>query len=196
MADFFLGSCPIGGIITVTRVLLPEPPRSLVIPPAELQRLWDAHADRLGLVARALGGSAEDAVQEAFVQLALQAKLPEQPRAWLVRVVRNLVLQWHRAGRRRREREQLAGTANWFARAASAPATAALDTQEVTQHLLALDAPLREAIVLHIWGELSFDEIGAVTGSSRSTAHRRFQAGIRQLQTLFDAVEETLDNAN
>lgn len=75
-----------------------------------LAELWDDHSDRLLLIARSIGGPAEDAVQEAFVALASQAIMPTDPMAWLVRVTRNRLLQWHRSGKRRRTRETAVGS--------------------------------------------------------------------------------------
>jgi len=44
----------------------------------------------------------------------------------------------------------------------------------------------REAIVLHLWCSLSFDEIAALCGTSSSTAHRRFHAGLELLRKQLD----------
>ena len=52
-----------------------------MLDPETLTAVWDQHADRLLLVARSTGGPAEDAVQEAFVALATQTQLPDDPMA-------------------------------------------------------------------------------------------------------------------
>ena len=38
-----------------------------MLDPDKLTEIWDQHADRLLLIARSIGGPAEDAMQEAFV---------------------------------------------------------------------------------------------------------------------------------
>jgi len=47
--------------------------------------------------------------------------------------------------------------------------------------LESLDLEYREIIVAKIWGGLTFEEIAAMTGSSRSGVHRKYQEGIRIL---------------
>ena len=54
-----------------------------------LGQLVDRHAAALELFARQWCDTPEDVVQEAFVKLAPQRTLPENPAAWLFRVVRN-----------------------------------------------------------------------------------------------------------
>ena len=40
----------------------------------------------------------------------------------------------------------------------------------------------REAVVAHIWGGLTFQQIGALAGISASTAHRRFVSALAALR--------------
>ncbi len=150
-----------------------------------LAELWGEHADRLLLVARSIGGPAEDAVQEAFVALASQNDLPADPMGWLVRVTRNRLLQWHRSSKRRRTRESAAATQVWFD-CQSMSAQQRLDAAEVTAALQALPSPEREIIVMHLWGEMSFASIAGVVGGSRATAHRAFGRGLQTLQQKFN----------
>jgi DNA-directed RNA polymerase specialized sigma24 family protein len=51
------------------------------------------------------------------------------------------------------------------------------------------DLPLsqRESIVAHLWGGLTFEQIADVTGTSASTAHRQYQAGILELRERLGA---------
>lgn len=155
-----------------------------------LTELWDEYADRLLLIARSIGGPAEDAVQEAFVALAAQTELPRDPLAWLVRVTRNRLLQWHRRSLRRRKRESLAGRQSWFA-VDIVHVDQQLDSREVTSALLTLKSPEREVIVMHLWGEMTFDAIAEVIGGSRASAHRAFQRGLRELQGRFNHESNT-----
>ena len=153
-----------------------------MIDPNTLSEIWDAHADRLLLIARSIGGPAEDAVQEAFVALATQRVLPQDPMAWLVRVTRNRLLQWHRGNRRRRNRETSVCALPWF-ECEVISIERKLDARDVTAALLALSSPEREVIVMHLWGEMTFESIAEVIGSSRASAHRAGCAYSRRIRT-------------
>jgi len=48
--------------------------------------------------------------------------------------------------------------------------------------LQSLDEGLREVIVARIWGGLNFEQISEVVGASISTAHRRYEAGLKSLR--------------
>ncbi|QDV41890.1 ECF RNA polymerase sigma factor SigL [Stieleria neptunia] len=152
--------------------------------PQELAETWNRYSSRLLLIARAIGEPAEDAVQEAFLQLARQSPPPDDPFAWLVTVTRNQILQWRRSGDRRRRREQTTQGHVWFDDA-HRRVEVQLDARQVTDALVMLDAETRQVIVMHLWGEMSFDKIAEVMGCSRSTAHRVFQAGIRLMRQQF-----------
>jgi RNA polymerase sigma factor (sigma-70 family) len=157
-----------------------------VIDATSLAEIWDAHADRLLLIARSIGGPAEDAVQEAFMSLATQPQLPADPLAWLVRVTRNRLLQWHRGNRRRRARESVACAAAWFD-CDLLSVDRMLDAHAVTASLQALSSPDREVIVMHLWGEMTFESIADVIGGSRASAHRAFTRGLQRLKSEFDS---------
>jgi RNA polymerase sigma-70 factor (ECF subfamily) len=160
-----------------------------VIDATTLAEIWDAHADRLVLIARSIGGPAEDAVQEAFIALAGQSELPRDPLAWLVRVTRNQLLQNHRRNRRRRTRESVACDPPWFD-CEILSVDRRLDAREVTAALLAISSPAREVIVMHLWGEMTFESIAEVIGVSRASAHRAFVGGIETLKREFKTESE------
>ncbi|MGL4551583.1 MAG: RNA polymerase sigma factor [Gemmataceae bacterium] len=133
--------------------------------------------DRLGpalvLYARQWCSAPEDAVQEAFVRLA--AASPANVPAWLHRVVRNAALSAGRAERRRRRHETAA------ARPAFRPSDD-LDAEAVGQALEGLPADLREPLVAHLWGGLTFADIAALVGTSPATAHRRYAEALDLLR--------------
>src|SRR5436190_12102211 len=89
---------------------------SLSMSPDRLARLVDDHAAALTLYARQWCAAPEDVVQEAFIKLAAQRTPPDQPAAWLYRVVRNGALTAARAAKRRRRYEGAVATnaAGWF----------------------------------------------------------------------------------
>lgn len=158
---------------------------SLVLDPATLRRLWDSHSDRLLLIARSVGSdAAEDAVQDAYVALATQQQVPRDPLAWLVKVTRNQILQSHRGSRRRVAREQSVVIDNWFGSSESM-IDDKLDGEAVTSALQRMPSPTREIIVMHLWGEITFESIADVVGVSRASTHRSYKNGIQELREQF-----------
>jgi RNA polymerase sigma-70 factor (ECF subfamily) len=153
--------------------------------PELLGRLMDDHAAALVLYARQWCSAPEDVVQEAFVKLATQIQAPDQPAAWLYRVVRNRAISAARAEKRRRRHEGIAAARApaWF----RAPEGARLDAATATAALHDLPAEQRETIVAHLWGGLTFEEIGELTGSSSSTAHRWYTAGLSALRDKLES---------
>ena len=57
-----------------------------------------------------------------------------------------------------------------------------MDAQSAAAALQRLSLEQREVIVARLWGELSFEDIAEMTGTSSSTAHRRYQAGLASLR--------------
>ena len=157
-------------------------PRRNVIDAETLSRLWRQHADRLLLIARSVGEPADDAVQEAFVALARQQALPDDPLAWLICVARNQLLQWRRSGGRRAARERHSSVSEAWFQLPDERVAERLDAHQATEWLQELPGAQREAIVMHLWGGLSFDEIATIVDSSRSTVHRRYHDGLQQLR--------------
>ena len=148
--------------------------------PQQLGPLIDAHAPALVLYARQWCAAPEDVVQEAFVKLAAQPRPPDNPAGWLYRVVRNGALSAARSDRRRRRHESAAaaGRPAWFV------ATAAhLDADAAARALQRLPGDQRETVVAHVWGGLTFEQIGPLIGASAATAHRRYTAGLAALRT-------------
>jgi RNA polymerase sigma-70 factor (ECF subfamily) len=148
--------------------------------PEQLDRLVNEHAAALVLYARQWCAAPEDVVQEAFVKLASRVHPPDNLVGWLYRVVRNGALAAARAERRRRRHETAAAQCapNWFA-----PTEATrLDGEIATAALQNLPIEERETLVAHLWGGLTFEQIGELTGVSSSTAHRRYLAGLCALR--------------
>lgn len=148
--------------------------------PDQLSPLVDQHAAVLVLYARQWCAVPEDVVQEAFVKLVAQKKPPDNVAAWLYRVVRNGAISAARASKRRRHHESAAAarTLGWFVPSESG----GLDVEAATAALQSLPLEQREVIVAHLWGGLTFDQIGDVTGTSSSTAHRWYLAGLLALR--------------
>jgi len=148
--------------------------------PEILGELVDRHARALVLYARQWCAAPEDVVQEAFLKMVTYQPAPNKTVPWLYRVVRNAAISASRAERRRRRYEAAASEyyLPWF----EASADTILDGHTVAQALQALPAEPREAIMLHLWGGLTFEEIAEVTGCSSSTAHRWYASGLDLLR--------------
>jgi RNA polymerase sigma-70 factor (ECF subfamily) len=140
----------------------------------------DEHAAALVLYARQWCAAPEDVVQEAFLKLVAQRWPPAQPVAWLYTVVRNAAVSAARAARRRRRHEETAaGRASpWFIPTEGT----GLDAETAAAALERLPREQREVIIAHLWGGLTFEQISNLIGTSSSTAHRHYVAGLSALR--------------
>ena len=153
-----------------------------MISATELARLWELHAAGLALLARTRCNAAEDCVQEAFVRLSLQAVVPDDPLAWLVKVVRNFAISERRSDQRRRSREKLSSCER-LARHRTQPDKDidSISTETLQQALELLDPAMREIVVAHVWSDMSFRQIASAFEISPAMAHRRYVAALEQL---------------
>lgn len=150
-----------------------------------LGRLLDRHGRALALYAAQWTGSADDCVQEAFVELARQRVVPEHVVGWLYRVVKNRALNAARSARRRRERESRA-VADRFVIDAQRASLERDDAAAVVEALNSMDAGDRELIIMRIWGGLTFEEIAAAQSIAVSSAHRQYGRALENLRTILE----------
>jgi RNA polymerase sigma factor (sigma-70 family) len=144
-----------------------------------IAELIDTHAAALVLFARQWCATPEDVVQAAFAKLAAARPPPDDPLAWMFRVVRNAAIDAGKADRRRRQREQaVARPVRWFVE----PEIDGLDAAAAVRALEALPADQREVIVARLWGGMTLEQVAAVAGCSISSAHRRYESGIAALR--------------
>jgi RNA polymerase sigma-70 factor (ECF subfamily) len=148
-----------------------------------LGRLLDDHAAALELYARQWCHSPEDVVQEAFLKLAGLHMPPENPAAWLFRVVRNGAIDAGQSARRRQRYEQAVAVEStpWFEDEAEAKPSS-VDPKQAAEALQSLPLEEREVIIAHLWGGLTFEQAAAVAGCSSSTAHRLYVRGLSILR--------------
>ncbi|HAM72640.1 MAG TPA: hypothetical protein DCM86_13440 [Verrucomicrobiales bacterium] len=143
------------------------------------EALYEARAPGLILYGRALGLSAtesEDVLQEVFVTLLQLAAPPADPAGYCVRCFRNRALNYRRSLWRRVAREF--EFQRWFE-----PASGESPREQAAMRCLAdLPTEQREVIVLKIWNEHTFDEIGELLEISPNTAAGRFRYGIQKLR--------------
>jgi RNA polymerase sigma-70 factor (ECF subfamily) len=141
--------------------------------------LYRAKASELILYGRALGLShaeAEDVLQETFVALMARAEPPELPEHYCLRSFRNRALNYRRGLWRRLTREL--ESKRWFEHS---PGESPAERQAMGA-LAKLPQDQREAIVLKIWHEHTFDEIGELLGISPNTAAGRYRYGLQKLR--------------
>jgi RNA polymerase sigma factor (sigma-70 family) len=146
----------------------------------EFSRLIEQVLPGLELYARQWSREPADIVQEACLRLWKQEIAPQDARAWLFRVVRNLSISQLRNNARRQVRETCGSATDesWF----ELDPGQRLDAADVTRRLQNLPEELREPVIAHVWGELTFHEIGELVGASASTVHRRYQQAMDQLR--------------
>jgi RNA polymerase sigma factor (sigma-70 family) len=149
-----------------------------------LAELWQRHSPGLLLYARQKSPAAEDLVQSAFLSLARQAEAPRDPVMWLYRVVRNNAVSHWRQEQRRQLREQASAEqrGDWF----QPTQQAVLDQAELREALTKLAPSERELIVMHVWGELTFVQLGEVLEVSSSTAQRQYAAALARLKLILE----------
>lgn len=149
-----------------------------------LGSLIDRLAAALVLYARQWCDEPEDVVQDALVKLAAQPRPPINPPAWLFRTVRNGAINAGIAGRRRRryETEAAKKTPAWFEADPLSLNDAGVDPESAEAALAALPCEQREVLVARLWGNLSFEQIAELVGTSSSSAHRLYHAGLEVLR--------------
>ena len=147
--------------------------------PAWCERLYHAKAAELILYGRALGLShteAEDVVQETFLALLERETKPDNPAHYCVRSFRNRALNYRRSFWRRLTREL--ESQRWFERSPEeSPAERA-----AMRCLAGLPVGQREVIVLKLWHNCTFEEIGELLDLSPNTAAGRYRYGLEKLR--------------
>lgn len=152
-------------------------------------KLWlEAHGPKLLLCARQWTRSladAEDVVQEAFVRYwRHQRHLPGDPQALLVTSIRRAALDHARRNARRVAREEKAGGGLEDRDGAFEPAPGedADRRRELEGALQRLPAGQREVLVLKIWNELTFEQIGETLEIPANTAASRYRYALAALR--------------
>ena len=142
------------------------------------ERLYEDKSAELILYGRALGLShseAEDVLQDTFVALMQREIPPEQPERYCLRSFRNRALNYRRSLWRRMTREL--ESVRWFERS-----EAETSSERAAINCLAkLSAEQREVIVLKIWHEYTYEEIGELLEVSPNTASGRYRYGMQKL---------------
>jgi RNA polymerase sigma-70 factor (ECF subfamily) len=158
--------------------------------PAWFETLYRAKGAQLLLYGRALGLShaeAEDVLQETFIALMERQIPPSRPEHYCVRTYRNRALNYRRSLWRRITREF--ESVRWFERSA----TETDAEREAMRGLADLPQDQREVIVLKIWHQYTFDEIGELLDLSPNTAAGRYRYGLQKLRNCLKGVNYERD---
>jgi len=150
------------------------------------QSLYESHAAQIILYGRALGlghSEAEDVLQETFLALLEREGAPEQPLHYCLRSFRNRALNYKRSLWRRLTREL--ESSRWFERAEGETP----QERAAMRCLAKLPADQREVIVLKLWHEHTFEEIGELLGLSPNTAAGRYRYGLQKLRACLTGDE-------
>jgi RNA polymerase sigma-70 factor (ECF subfamily) len=156
------------------------------------EAFYEAKAAALILYGRALGlghGEAEDVLQETFLALMQRDELPREPEHYCLRAFRNRALNYKRSLWRRLTREL--ESQRWFEKSDSeSPAERA-----AMQQLAELPPEQREVIVLKIWNQCTFEEIGALLDISPNTAAGRYRYGLQKIKSQLEGVNYERDGS-
>ncbi len=158
--------------------------------------LYDATASRLVRYASTLTrqrDDAEDAVQAALVRIALRPGLlakASYPWAYLLKITRNEALNIVR--RRRPMRSLTRPDAIW----SDAPPHGLDEIHQLVRLALRkLPSTQAEVVVLKIWEEMTFAEIGEILGQSPNTAASRYRYALQKLSQHLQSVGEEVRHA-
>jgi RNA polymerase sigma-70 factor (ECF subfamily) len=154
--------------------------------PDDLCRWIDTHGPALLLYAKQWNtNDADDIVQEAILRMVRRAHwegTPDNPAAYLFTAVRNEAIDRQRKAKRRKMHENQAAIERpiWL----ETPPDSSLRASELLETLDKLPMEQREIVVARIWGGLTFDEIAAMMGDSRTTVHRRYSEALEVLREM------------
>jgi RNA polymerase sigma-70 factor, ECF subfamily len=154
------------------------------------QKFYEAKSTGLILYGRALGlshGEAEDVLQETFLALMQTPEFPREPEHYCLRSFRNRALNHKRSLWRRLTREL--ESQRWFEKSPGEnPA------EHAAMNCLAqLPPEQREAVVLKIWNQYTFEEIGGLLEISPNTAAGRYRYGLQKIKLQLEGADYERD---
>lgn len=146
----------------------------------QIRKLYEQH--RRGLFAYACSfvssfASAEDALHQVFERLVRgDLEIEGEAAPYLYRAVRNVALNQIRNRSREVNLED-----GWL----DSPSGMEQAGFELQASLKVLPEEQREVILLHVWGEMSFEEVATALGISPNTAASRYRYGLSKLREQF-----------
>lgn len=166
------------------------------------ETFYEAKAAGLILYGRALGlghGEAEDVLQETFLALMAGGGTTcqgapgkvLQPEHYCVRAYRNRALNHKRSLWRSLRTATLLRVfveSHWFEKSPDESSQTATMQDAAVRRLKELPVEQREVIVLKIWNQLTFEEIGGLLEISPNTAAGRYRYGLQKLKSKLEGV--------
>ena len=156
------------------------------MPPKELAAVYDSHATALFHFLRSLCQNeteARDVLQEVFIKLA-QSPDPlssaHDPRAFLIRMARNQVIDLARRQEARKRYHLIAAEGDMFA--ASPNLDEEVFRQALEHALVELPEDQRMVVHLKLWQGMTFEAIAAVLEIPLNTAASRYRYGLDKLR--------------
>ena len=147
----------------------------------------DGHAAALVLFARQwapTAGDAEDVVQDGFVRFWRARDRAADQVAYLFACVRRAALDWLRGRRRRTAREERAARPESAEPLLLSGPERAERRQAIEVALARLPEEQRTALVLKVWGGLTFPQIAEALDIPANTAASRYRYALARLREL------------
>jgi RNA polymerase sigma factor (sigma-70 family) len=160
---------------------------------AEIESLYRQHGAALLLFASAISGDpcrSQDALHQVFLKAIENGSLSQaiDKKSYLFACVRNAVLN----DAKRQDRSMpLDADSAWF----SPPDRDYAGELNLRRALGDLPDDQREVMILHVWGELTFSEIGDLLGISSNTAASRYRYALAKLRGSMFAKENSCADA-
>jgi RNA polymerase sigma factor (sigma-70 family) len=153
--------------------------------PEDVRQLYEQYGRALLAYAYAIvsgRAAAEDVLHQVFEKLLRgNTEISGSESTYLYRAVRNAALNHLR----NRSREVALSNGAWL----ESPKGLETDGVALQSALRDLPEEQREIIVLHIWGQMSFDEAAAVSDISPKTAASRYRYGLAKLREKLKPIE-------
>lgn len=165
-----------------------------------LATLYDRYASQaLAVGIRVLRdrGQAEDVVQEAFLSAWRRAGTFDSSRgsvgAWLMSITRNAAIDRQRGRFRHQQGEVDLEDVSWRLATPDVWDTVAgsLERERVREAMAELPPEQRETLELAYWGGMTQQEIAAATSTPVGTVKSRARLGLRRLERVFRAADDT-----
>ena len=154
---------------------------------ARLTQLWLDHKPAVErFVRRRSEADADDVVQQVFVTAWRRVdNIPDEPRAWLLTVARNIMLNQRRSNRRRDALAvRVGGTIKVTTRDDTEQEGTSTELETLRQAWLQLSDAEREVLSLSVWDELSGAEAAQVLGISNAACAKRLGRARQHLRDL------------
>ena len=146
----------------------------------EIRKLYVQHSRGLFACACSIVSSfasAEDALHQVFERMLRgDLEIEGSPVPYLYRAVRNAALN-----QKRNQFREVNFEDAWF----ESPSGMEQSGFELRSSLQELPEEQREIILMHIWGEMSFEEVAAALEISPNTAASRYRYGLSKLREQF-----------